>query len=332
MSKHDTTLVQKGRGSDAAIRSVNVPVQRASTIVFDNFAEFEKAEAGKLSKPSYGTYGNQTTEALLELVRELEGADDAILLPSGLAAVTTPLLALLNAGDHLLMVDSVYGPTRRFCDRELARLGIETTYYDPEIGDGISKLIKDNTKVIFLESPGSLTFEVQDIPAIVAEAQKHNIVVMADTTWATPLYFKPFDHGIDVAIQAATKYQCGHSDVILGTVTFRKELAADIRRCWGNLGTCASADDAYLLLRGMRTMSVRLERQQASMMQVVAWLKTREEVEQILCPQLPEDKGHALWKQTMTGGAALFGFTLKESNRDKIAAMCDAPGAFLARL
>jgi len=249
-------------------------------------------------------------------------------MSSGLAAVTAPLQALLGAGDHCLMVDSCYGPARNFCEGILTRCVVETSYYDPRIGEGIARLIRPNTKVVYCESPGSLTFEVQDVPAIAAVAHRHGAKVVMDNTWATPYLFRSFEHGVDVSLHAATKYIGGHSDVMLGAVIANEESWLPVRSMIADLGHCAGPDDIFFGLRGMRTLSVRLERHQKNATEVALWLQSRPEVSRILYPALPEDPGHALWKRDFLGASGLFGIVLKPAPKAAVDAFIDSLDLF----
>ncbi len=251
----ETLLVHAGNHPQDNHGIINPPVYHASTILFPSLERFEQAQKDRTVGVAYGRSGTPTTFALEEAVAALEGGSRALALPSGLAAVSATLMSLLSAGDHLLMVDSVYGPVRSLCDRTLARFGIETTYYDPLIGDGIAALIRPNTRLVYLESPGSLTFEVQDVAAVIAGAHAAGALAVVDNTWATPLFFRPFRHGADVVIHAATKYIVGHSDVMLGLVVVRDAaLYRPIKLSSHAVGYCAAPDDCYLALRGLRTM------------------------------------------------------------------------------
>ena len=273
--KHDTTLVTAGRHPKDNYGSVNPPVYHASTVLYPTFAALEEARSGHDPRlVRYGRHGTPTTFALEDALAALEEAHGCVIYPSGLAAITGVLLALLKTGDHLLMLDSVYGPTRRFCDVLLRRMGIDTTYYDPLLGSGITDLIEDNTRVVYVESPGSLTFEVQDVPAIAAAAHARGAKVVMDNTWATPLYFAPLARGADVSIQAATKYIVGHSDVMLGTATAMEGDFAAVRSTALELGLCAGPDDIYLAQRGLRTMAVRLQRHFETALKLARWLPT----------------------------------------------------------
>src|ERR1700680_2057571 len=279
-----TRLVLGGRDPLANHGFVNPPVHHVSTVLYPTAEDFLARRARYL----YGRRGTPTSEALENALRELEGPDCAgvALLPSGLAAISTALLAVLNAGDHLLVTDSVYQPTRKFCDGVLKRLGITTTYYDPLIGAGIAALIQPSTRAVFVEAPGSLSFEMQDVPAIAAAAHAAGAVVLMDNTWASPLYFRAFDRGVDLSIQAATKYIGGHSDVMLGTVSANKTTWPRLHATVEAMGLCVGPDDMYLGLRGLRTMGVRLAQHQASGINVARWLAARPEVAHVLHPAL----------------------------------------------
>jgi len=267
--------------------------------------------------------GTATTRALEDALAELEGGFRSIVYPSGLAACVVPILAYVAAGDHVLVTDSVYGPTRRFADNLLARLGVEATYYDPLVGRGIEALMRPNTRVVFVESPGSLTFEVQDVPAIAEVAHRHKAVVIMDNTWGTPLHFRAFDHGVDISVQAATKYVGGHSDIILGTATATEQAWPALMRTTYGLGQCAAPDDIYLAQRGLRTMHVRLKRHWETGLALAEWIGKQPEVERVLHPALPGDPGHALWKRDFRGACGLFGVVLKPIGRPALEAFFD---------
>jgi cysteine-S-conjugate beta-lyase len=299
---------------------VNPPVVHASTVLFPDAASM--VPGGQ--KYTYGTHGTTTTDALCTAIDKLEGSATTILLPSGLAAVTVPLLAFLSAGDHALIVDSVYFPTRRFANGMLKQLGISVDYYDPAIGAGIEALMQPNTKVVFTESPGSNTFEMQDIPAIAKVAHAHDAIVMMDNTWATPLFFKPLDHGVDVSIHAATKYPSGHSDVLMGTVSANARCAARLKDANMQLGLCVSGNDAYQILRGLRTMGLRLERHQESALKLAQWLESDPRVAQVLHPALPSFPGHALWKRDFCGASGIFSIVLNGGGTQRAHAFLDA--------
>ena len=310
-----TRIIHAGRDRKWAGYSVNVPVVRASTVVFENMAEMKHAVRHRGEHvPYYGRRGTQTHFAFSDAVCELEGGAGCALYPSGAAAISGALLAFLKAGDHLLMVDAAYEPTRALCDKVLKPLGIETTYYDPLIGAGIAALIRPNTRVIYLESPCSLTMEVQDVPAICAVAKSHNIVTILDNTWASPILCQPFELGVDISIQAATKYICGHSDVMLGTASANARHWPQLREHSYLLGYCASADDVYLAARGLRTLGVRLAQHQRNTLQVIEWLAQRPEIETILHPALPQHPGHDLFVRDFSGSNGLFSFVLKQGD------------------
>lgn len=319
-----TRIVHAGRARKWAGYSVNVPVVRASTVVFDSMAEMKHAVRHRGEHvPYYGRRGTQTHFAFSDAVCALEGGAGCALYPSGAAAISGALLAFLKTGDHLLMVDAAYEPTRALCDKVLKPLGIETTYYDPLIGAGIAELIRPNTRVIYLESPCSLTMEVQDVPAICAVAQAHNIVTILDNTWASPILCQPFAMGVDISIQAATKYICGHSDVMLGTASANARHWPQLREHSYLLGYCASADDVYLAARGLRTLGVRLAQHERNTLQVVEWLAQRPEVAAILHPALPQHPGHAVFKRDFSGSNGLFSFVLKQGDLAAVTAFVE---------
>ncbi len=313
-----TRLAETGRAFDVPVGTANLPVHRASTVLFDTLAQAEAAgEAvgrGERHATTYGTAGTPTTLALMDALAEIEGGGHpvrAALAPSGLAAITTALLAVLEPGDHILVTDSAYGPTRIFCDGMLARLGVTTTYYDPTIGAGIDALIGPATKLIWLESPGSYTFEVQDIPAICAVARARGVLTMVDNTWASPVFARPFDWGVDVSVLALTKYWSGHSDLLMGAIVAREALWPTLWNAVRQLGTCVGGDDAYLVLRGLRTADVRMRRHQENALAVAHWLQRREEVEAVLHPALFSHPQHALWRRDFSGASGLFSFSLE---------------------
>jgi cysteine-S-conjugate beta-lyase len=319
----ETLLATFGCYPDEHRGAVNLPTYRASTILFPNLASFEAAERGEWPHSIYGRYGTRTSEELETAIAQLENADHAIVTSSGLAAITTALMSFLKAGDHLLMVDSVYGPTRRMCDNVLKRLGVEVTYYDPLVGAGIAALIKDNTRVVYVESPGSLTFEVQDVPAIAKAAHAKGAIVIGDMTWGTPLFTKPFEMGVDVSVHSATKYMSGHSDLVMGTIACKKEHYKALLLTFKSLGCTPGSDNCTLAFRGLRTMAVRVKQQYENALTIAKWLKGRPEVEEVLYPALPGAPGHDLWKRDFTGATSLFGVALKPAPHDKLAAMID---------
>jgi cystathionine beta-lyase len=307
----DTRLVHGGRRKEWRGRLVNPPVHRASTMLFDSLAEMRSA-APEFGTAYYGLHGTPTHWALAEALTELEpGAAGTMLYPNGLAAVTAALLTVLSAGDQLLMTDSVYGPTRRFCDAFLKRYGVTTRYYDPLVGAGIEELIGESTRAIFLESPGSLTMEVQDVPAICAAAKAKGVATLLDNTWATPLFFPALAAGVDLSILAGTKYVGGHSDVMLGSVTADAGWYPKLERTSWDLGQSVGPDDAWLSSRGLRTMSVRLRRHEESALAIARWLGSRPQVAAVLHPALPDCPGHDLWKRDFKGSSGLFSFVLR---------------------
>ena len=307
----DTRLVHGGRRPEWRGRLVNPPVHRASTILFDSVAEM-RAAAPELGKYYYGLHGTPTQWSLSEALTELEpGAGGTMLYSSGLAALTAALLTVLSAGDELLVPDSVYHPTRRFCDGFLRRYGIATTYYDPLVGAGIAELIGGRTRAIFLESPGSLTMEVQDVPAICAAAKARGVAALLDNTWATPLFFPALAAGVDLSILAGTKYVGGHADLMLGAVTATPELYPRLERTSWDLGHSVGPDDAWLAARGLRTMAIRLRRHEESALAVARWLKEQPQVAAVLHPALPDCPGHEHWLRDFCGASGLFSFVLR---------------------
>lgn len=321
--KEETLVTVLGRKPEKNHGIINPPVYHASTVLFPTLDALEDRKNGKKKKVIYGLAGTPTQFELEEAVSTLEGGYDAALFPSGLAAIAAAILAFVGTGDHVLMLDSVYGPTRGFCDYWLKKFGIETTYYDPLIGGDIRKLIRPETKVVFTESPGSLTFEVQDVPAIADVAHQHGAVVLMDNTWASPLFFKPFEHGVDASIQAGTKYMAGHSDVMIGTVTATEECWPAIKKSAAGFGQQAAPDDCFLTLRGIRTLAVRLVRHQETALTLADWLKRQPEVKRILHPADPGDPGHELWRRDFKGASGLFGMVLEPVSRPALASFLD---------
>jgi cystathionine beta-lyase len=318
----DTRLTHGGRRREWRGRLVNPPVHRGSTILFDSVAEM-RAAAPEFGKAYYGLHGTPTQWALAEGLTELEpGAAGTFLYSSGLAAVTAALLTVLSAGDELLVTDSVYGPTRRFCDAFLRRYGVSTRYYDPMARAGIAELIGDRTKAILLESPGSVTMEVQDVPAICAAARERGVATLIDNTWATPLFFPALEHGCDMSILAATKYVGGHADLLLGSVTANADWYAKLERTSWDLGHAVSPDDAWLGARGLRTMGVRLRQHEANALKVAQWLEAQPRVARVLHPALPDCPGHDLWRRDFKGASGLFSIVLNGGgDADRVAFM-----------
>jgi cysteine-S-conjugate beta-lyase len=305
----DTKLVTAGRDPASCHGFVNPPVYHASTVLYPNAEDFLAHRA----RYQYGRRGTPTTEALELALQELEGSQCAgvSLLPSGLAAISTALLSVVHSGDHLLVTDTTYGPTRNFCERVLKRLGVTTTYYDPLAGAAIAELMQPNTRAVYLESPGSLSFEMQDTATIAKAAHAKGALVLMDNTWATPLYFRPLDHGVDLVIQAGTKYIGGHSDIMLGTISANAATVTSLKNTVRYTGVCEGPDDVYLGLRGLRTLGIRLERHHKSGLAVARWLEQRPEVLRMLHPAMPSHPGHAIWKRDFTGASGLFSMVLK---------------------
>lgn len=322
--KPGTRLVTAGRHAKGRREIVNPPVWRASTILFDSVAELRAGIRNPDDGLYYGRRGTPTQWALADALTELEpGAAGTLLFPSGVAAIGAVLLSLLSPGDELLMVDSAYEPTRAICNGLLRRYGIETRYYDPLIGGAIAELIGERTRAIFLESPGSLTFEVQDVPAIVAAAKVRGVTTVIDNTWATPLFFPAIAHGIDISILACTKYIVGHSDVMMGSATAVPGHYEKLRRTSLSLGHCISPDDAYLAARGLRTLQVRLRQHQENALAVADWLAGQPQVARVLHPALPDCPGHAMWRRDFSGASGLFSIVLNGGDDAARAALID---------
>ncbi|SOE01587.1 cystathionine beta-lyase [Caenispirillum bisanense] len=323
--KPDTRIVHAGRHPERFDGAVSTPVYRCSTILSDSVADLKARNKAKFDAVSYGRTGTPITMDLEAAVAELEGGARAIATSSGLAAIAGALTALLSAGDHLLVTDSAYFPTRRFCDTVLTRFGVEVEYYDPLIGGDIARLIRPNTRVVFTEAPGSLTFEMQDIPAIAEAAHAAGALVVNDNTWATPLLFRSFEKGVDLSLHAGTKYIVGHSDAMLGLIVCRTaELFERVKTCVGTFGYSLSGDDAFLALRGLRTLSVRLARHQDSALDIARWLQNHTDVARVMFPALPEDPGHAVWKRDFLGCSGLMGVELRPAPVAAMEAMLDA--------
>jgi cysteine-S-conjugate beta-lyase len=320
--KPETRLVSAGRDTEGQHGFVNPAVYHASTVLYPTAAD----QVAHRARYQYGRRGTPTSEALENALRALEGDACAgvALLPSGLAAIATALMAVAGAGDHILVTDSVYRPTRNFCDGLFKRMGVATDYYDPLIGDDIARLFKPNTRAVFVEAPGSQSFEMQDIPAIAAAAHAQGAVVLMDNTWATPLYFRTFDKGVDLAIQAGTKYIGGHSDIMFGCVSANVATLPRLKDTMNHLGLCVGPDDMFLALRGLRTLAVRLARHYESGLAVARWLEARSEVARVLHPALESDPGHAIWKRDFTGACGLFSIVLKPASEKAVHAFMDA--------
>ena len=315
-------MVTGGRDPQSHHGFVNPPVYHASTVLYPSAEDFVAHRA----RYQYGRRGTPTTEALELAVQELEGPNCAgvALLPSGLAAISTALLSVVHAGDHLLVTDSAYGPTRNYCDKVLQRFGVSTTYYDPGIGSEIAALLRPNTRAVYLETPGSLSFEMQDVTAIAEAAHAKGAIVLTDNTWASPLYYRPLDFGVDLSIQAGTKYIGGHSDVMLGTVSANSAHLASLRETVRLSGLCVGPDDVFLGLRGFRTLAVQLDRHYKSGLAVARWLEQRPEVLRMLHPAMPSHPSHALWKRDFSGASGLFSMVLKPVPQKAVYAFLDA--------
>jgi cystathionine beta-lyase len=312
-------MVQAGRRPSEQFGFVNTPIYRGSTVLFATAAELRNYNA----RFRYGTKGTPTTEALETAWSELSGAAGTVLVPSGLAAVTLALLASLGSGDHVLVPDSVYGPTRVLCNRTLKRLGVETTYYDPLVGAGIEALMRPDTRAILTESPGSQTMEVQDVPAIAEVAHRHGALVLMDNTWATPLLFPAHEHGVDLVIEAGTKYLGGHSDLLLGLVSANAAAWPRLRETFDEMAICAGPEDVFLGLRGIRTMELRLREHERQALGLAEWLAGRPEVQRVLHPAFPSCPGHEIWKRDFKGSSGLFSVILQPAPRKAVDAMLD---------
>ena len=322
--KQDTRLIALGRAPVRAQGPVNLPVHRASTILSEHLDGYVHRFDGdnRYDNVTYGATGTQNSRALAEAVAAIEGGHRTVVTGTGLSAVTMAVSAVVRAGDHVLVPDSVYGPTRRFCAEVLGRYGVETDFYDPAAGAGIARAMRANTRLVYTEAPGSLTFEMQDVPAIAQAARERGALVAMDNTWATPMFFRPLEHGVDISIQAGTKYLAGHSDLVIGMITTATDaLFRTIADQTFAFGDTASPDDCFLALRGMRSLSVRLKRQSESAMRIARWLDARPEVKRVLYPALESDPGHALWKRDFEGASSLFGLALHTTDEAAIARM-----------
>jgi cystathionine beta-lyase len=314
-----TRLVTVGRRPDEQFGFVNTPIYRGSTVLYPTYDKIVSRD----QPYTYGTKGTPTTTALEQAWTDLSGAAGTILVPSGLAAIAVALMSCLKAGDHLLMTDSVYRPTRHFCATVLARFGVETTYYDPLVGADIASLIRPNTRAVFTEAPGSQSFEMQDIPAIADVARRAGCTVLMDNTWATPLFFPPHEHGVDLAIEAGTKYLGGHSDLLLGLVTASPRAWRALRDTYDAMAPCPGPEDVFLALRGLRSMRLRVEEAQRQGFAMAEWLAARAEVSRVLHPGMAHDPGHAIWKRDFKGATALFSVVLKPASEKQVAAFLD---------
>jgi cysteine-S-conjugate beta-lyase len=331
---HDLSarLVEAGRKGVPHTPVANTPVYRASTILFNSIEQAQevgpKTATGERHATSYGTVGTSTTFALMDALAEIEGRGHdtrAALAPSGLAAITTALLAFLKPGDHMLMSDSVYGPARTFANGLLASFGVTTSFFPPQASaQELEQFAQPNTKVLFLESPGSYTLEIHDTPALCAWARTKGIVSMIDNTWATPVFARPFDWGVDLSLMALTKYWSGHSDVLMGAMVVRSEHWLTLWKAVRQLGQCVGGDDAFLILRGLRTAEVRMRQHESSALHIARWLQSRPEVKSVLHPGLPDHPQHALWKRDFLGASGLFSFELQPGTSfAQVCAICN---------
>lgn len=321
-----TRVIHEGRNPSEFHGVVNTPVFRASTVLSSTVAEWNHRKhirAQEVPGTYYGRHGTPTAHGLQDALAALEGGYRTLVFPSGLAACACAILAFVQTGDHVLISDSAYDPTRRLAAGVLKRFGVETTFYDPNIGAGLSALMTPKTRLVYTESPGSHTFEVQDIALLADIAHRHGALVALDNTWATPLYFKAFEHGVDISVQAATKYIVGHSDAMLGTITVTKALWPQLKSTAFDLGQIASPDDCYLAARGLRTLSVRLKQHWENGLQLAEWIAAQPEVERVLHPALPSDPGHALWRRDFSGASGLFGVELKPTAATAVEGLID---------
>lgn len=318
--KTATQLAHAGHNPFDYFGFVNPPVVHASTVLYPDYETL----ISRKQPYTYGTSGTPTTVALENAINLLEGSDGTILLPSGLAAITIPLLTFAKAGSHCLIVDSIYGPTRKFADTMLSRLGVSVEYFDPLIGDEFPKLLCDNTSIVMLESPASNTFEMLDVPKICDQSHAVGAIVMLDNTWATPLFFKPLDYGVDVSIHALTKYPSGGADLVMGSASASGQTFESLREGMLETGVCVQGDDCATVLRGLRSMELRLHHHQKSAMEIIHWLQAHSQVSRILYPALPDDPGHSLWKRDFKGASGLFSFVLKGASEPQLAAFLDA--------
>jgi len=317
--RESTRLIHAGRDPENQFGFVNTPIYRGSTVLFPTMASLKDRDVPY----TYGTKGTPTIKALEDAWSELSGAAGTVLAPTGLAAIALALMTAVKSGDHLLVSDSTYGPTRHFCDTVLARMGVETTYYDPALASGIASHFRPNTTAVLVEAPGSQSFEMQDVPAIAEVAHARGACVIMDNTWATPLFFPPHERGVDLAIEAGTKYLSGHSDLLLGLVSANQAWFRRLRQTFDAFAMCAGPEDAFLCLRGLRTMKLRLHEAQRQGLALAHWLAARPEVKQVLHPALPSHPGHAIWKRDFSGSSGLFSIILHPVSEAAVAAMLD---------
>ena len=317
--RQKTRIVYAGRNPEEQFGFVNTPIYRGSTVLSPTAADLRRSDA----RFTYGTKGTPTTEALENAWSELAGAAGTVLAPTGLAAITLALTTALNAGDHLLVTDSAYRPTRAFCDGYLRRMNIETTYFDPAIGAGIDALMRANTKAVLVEAPGSQSFEMQDVPAIASVAHARGACVIMDNTWATPIFFPPHERCVDLAVEAGTKYLSGHSDLMLGLISANEEWFPRLRTTFDLFSNCAGPEDCFLALRGLRTMDLRLREAEKQGLEIARWLEARPEVLQVLHPALPSHPGHDIWERDFLGASGLFSIILQPASQAAVDALLD---------
>mgnify|MGYP001205238192 FL=1 len=316
----ETKLTQLGRDPSKQTGFVNGPIYRGSTVVYPTLDDINHRRA----EFTYGTAGTPTIRDLETAWTNLTGGAGTVLSPSGLGSIALALLTTLKAGDHLLMPDSVYSPSRNFCEQFLTKMNVQTTYYDPLIGENIRELIQDNTTVLFLESPGSQTFEIQDIPLLTKIAKEYNIATIIDNTWATPLFFDAHKHGCELSIEAGTKYLGGHSDLLLGMISANEKWWQPLRTTYDLFAMLPGAEDCFLALRGLRTLHIRLKEAEQRALEMAKWLQTQPEVSRVLHPALPDCPGHEIWQRDFTGSSGLFSIILKpEIQKEKLANMLD---------
>jgi len=312
-------LVHLGRDGEASRGFINIPPFRGSTVLYPDYATLKSRK----QRYTYGTHGTPTSDALCEAWAAISGAAGAVLVPSGLSAIIVALTTALSSGDHLLVTDAAYQPARIYCNTILKRMGVETTYYDPAIGAGIEALLRDNTRAVFVEAPGSQSLDMQDVPAIAAAAKSRGACVIMDNTWATPLFFSPHEHGVDLAVEAGTKYLSGHSDILLGLVTANADWFERLHRTVDLLAIPPGPEDVFLALRGLRTMELRLREAERQALALALWLKGRPEVLRVLHPALEDYVGHAIWRRDFRGSSGLFSVVLKPAPEPAVAAMLD---------
>ena len=317
--KNDTKNIIAGKRKKLSNGFVNSPIYKGSTVLFNTVEEMQSKMKKKNSQTLfYGRFGSPATFEFENAITDIDESYTAVATASGTAAIVASLLAVLKTGDHILMTDSAYGVSRNLTKQLLNNMGINTTFYNPNLTNKIKELITNKTKLIFMESPGSLTFEIQNISMIVDIAKKYNLITVIDNTWATSLYLKPMNYGVDISIQSATKYIVGHSDAMLGVITTNKKYAKQIRESAHNLGSCPGPEDIYLGIRGLKTLSIRLKKHQENAMKIIEWLLRQREVNRVLYPALPDNPGYKIWKKDFNGASGLFGVVLENTRKDLI--------------